>query len=242
MSYKTNPTYQLLAPYYNPTHGLELELGQNQGYRRNENGVVFLAIALFLADLAKQPLNLLEWGEEIDRLLTSMEVKKGLFNRGATEPLTNRRSISHDNLSAISALSYYYKTNHAKDVAKYGLNHFFIYNNNDELRLPMNPGNYSPWLALGGYNYFLQLLFLPIFIINLIITMSKPKEDTSGKQLAFIELYPLRNKFIWKTIYAIYLKWMVKKYQTNTPFLSLCSIYYRDISHPTRTIAEKVIL
>jgi hypothetical protein len=228
--------------YYNPVHGLELQPDVNKGNRQNEFGVVFLATLIYLCSgresLPFYKIDLLD-------LFDLLEEENGLFNRGAldnriaSETGIEKRTISHDNISAISSLSYFYNTRHARDIYIYGLKHFFSYNNLQKgFRLPMNGGNYSVWSRLGGSTIF-YLLFLPWYAINFFISNAKEPNQTSGKLLNFVELYPLKNDKVFGIFWRIYISKMKSMY--GEFFMEeLTKIYYQDENHPCRLASKGV--
>lgn len=227
--------------YINPRHGMELDssfviknvYGSGTEYRGNENGILFYA-EYIQCRREFEPAHYAHFNAIVDRL----EVVPGLFDRGAFESLTvdykERRSISHDNISAISSLT----VESAVDIYKYGKRHAFIYNNVKPLtRYPMNPGNYSIWAYNGGSN-IVWLLFLPFYLINLLITCCKAKENTSSKLIYFVELYALRHtNGAWKFMWQVYEFFMQRMYGYSWLF-QLTKIYFKDSNHPIRQEAE----
>jgi len=236
---------KLLDDYYNPVHGLELEPNKNTGDRNNENGILFLVEFMFLSEFRTDD----DVADKFNDVVKRLEVEKGLYDRGALDGMITsingvdlpKRTISHDNISAISAGSRLINdlTNGQEcffhhDIAEYGLKHFFVFNNNRKgFRAPMNPGNYSIWLALGQRALILQILFLPFYLINFFITNNKPANETSGKLLNFVELYPLRKKFFWSMMYKVYTSMMRRMYDKDY-MVKLTEIYFKDEKHPVR--------
>lgn len=233
--------------YYNPVHGLELEPDINTGDRNNENGIMFLALYIMLYQFRQ------EFDKEDNpfrlflEVITNIEVVPGLYDRGALDEAKDgdqRRTISHDNISSISGcsrllydMSKVLDFHQHRDIAEYGLRHGFVYNNRQVgLRAPMNPGNYSMWCALGNKALLIQLLFLPIYLINTIICLRKPAGETSGRLLTFLELYPLRKHWFWGKLYKRVLKSYVETYG-NQPLLRITEIYFKDANHPVRLAA-----
>lgn len=233
-----------LKRYYNPVHGLELEPDVNTGDRQNENGILFLVEAIIL-DQDTSDLKHQRDFDLFDEVMTNIEVEPGLYDRGSLDQQKQdetgipKRTISHDNLSSIASGSRLLGTDHAKDIATYGVKHGFIYNNRKSgFREPMNPGNYSMWCALADSYLPIQIAFFPIYLANTIICLSKPKEDTSGRLLTFIELYPLRKHWFWGRLYKRVIKSFQKTYGDN-PLFEIVKIYFRDGNHPVRLAAKE---
>lgn len=235
--------------YINYFHGFELEPDINlPNQRGNENGILFLVVYLHL----RHALGEFSASErnDFDIISKSLQVTPGLFDRGAGEsqtiPYTERRSVSHDNITAISAYSKLLNDNgfpspYAKDIANYGLKHFFTFNNvKPRFIFPINPSNWSILLYNGGYK-LTSLLFLPFYFINLFITCLKEPGNTSSKQLYFAELYPVKDKFVWKYFWLFYRSKMINMY--GEYWLSgIFNIYYRYENHPIRYLAGQLKL
>jgi hypothetical protein len=229
--------------WFNPTHGLELEPDINFGSRNNENGILFYCVYIILLK-ERRELSV----DEINRLVFLLEDLesydkngnriRGLYDRGARESLTipydKRRTISHDNITAISSLS----PDHAKDIYKYGLKHFFIYNNcKPRLRAPMNPSNWSIWSYNGGSKFF-WMLFAWIYVINMLISCNKSPKETSSKQLYFVELYNVKeSNLFWKLCWKYYKRKMTKQYGEFW-LHEIAKIYYQHPEHPNRILSE----
>ena len=102
----------------------------------------------------------------------------------------------------------------------------------------MNPGNYSVWLYNGGYE-FLAGMFLPVNLTNMLINFFKDKQQTSGRWLLFVELYPLRKTKMWNWIWKWYFNKMTKVYGWN--FLDgLAVIYFKNENHPIRQLTREL--
>ena len=164
----------------------------------SENGQIFEVTYLFLS------------GDEskithMNSQLVKSKVEDGLYNRNPTLI----KLMSHDNLLAITSFSKAYNTGHAKQIWKYLLCHLGTYDNTkgkstDITRfLPFNPANYFIFGLCA--DSILAYLFLPFFLINLIISCNQSKDQTSGKILDFISLFPQKNKnFLLRAIHAYY--------------------------------------
>ena len=231
----------MIEKYLNYDHGLELVEGNTESHRGNENGILYLAEYFILKQLSGQNLDARD-KEIFELIMDGLEVEKGLYDRGASDKLREspKRSISHDNISAIASISKMLGTSHASEIASYGLKHFGIYNNNKKgFSLPMNPGNYSIWLALANKSTILQILFLPFFLINFIITMSKEKQNTSSKLLYLVELFPLKEIQPYGLLYSLYLARLKKQYGEKY-LQEIFSIYFKDENHPNNVLARSL--
>lgn len=227
----------MLEEYLNLDHGLELTKGNTNGRRGNENGILYFAVFCTLQRI-KYGYVPQDYALEFKKIMKGLEVESGLYDRGKSDKLVEnpKRTISHDNISGIAALSVYYDTTHAREIANYGLEHFFVYNNNQKgFRAPMNPGNYSVWLALGDRLKILQYLFLPFFIINMILTLLKPKGETSSKILYLVELTALVTKCPesvgWRFL-SDRLHSRLRKQYGACYLQEIMAIYYKDVDHP----------
>lgn len=227
--------------WYNKTHGLELQPYKNTGYRQTtENGILYLAELVMLYDMLGilEPNDLLVFSNTVKNI--QVPDKEGLFCRGQDEWLESyktRRSISHDNITAISCGSKILGIkSYPEDIVKRGFLSLGTYNNIfPRLRPPMNPGNFSPWAALADYN-ILAYLFLPFFILGYLVMLTKPNNNTSGKKLYLLKLYALRDKFIFSLIYKHFTYIMKKRYGKN--FISEIYKIYYPIEHPLNYYAN----
>ena len=240
---------ELLHEYYDPSHGLELQVDEEPSKRQNENGILYLVETMFLLDMLRQSTaTIRSWFMHLSYALRSYKDQEhqihGLYDRGAREsldvPASERRTISHDNISAISAGSYWANSIVASQIYKYGIQHLFVYNNcKPRTRGPMNPGNYAIWSYMGG-SRLLWVLFIPFYLINFFLSMSKDREHTTARWLYFVELYPVRksNPF-WKWLWKLYVDDMQSMY--GTKFLhEIAKIYFRDPNHPVTLFASKI--
>ena len=234
---------EVIDKWYNPVHGMELEPSINMGARGNENGVVFWATYIFLANLLNKIPSLEIERERFRLLVSDLRHKgiKGLYNRGAGEdniPTDKKRTISHDNISAISSLGVILDCPEiCKEIWEYGKKHFFVFNNTGKkFMLPMNPANYAVWGFNAGSKFWWLTSWL--YVINLLITLSKPKQDTSSKLLHFIKIAPIahKNKF-WSALMHI---WNARINQQYGSLEALTTIYYKNPNHPNNVLAKEV--
>jgi hypothetical protein len=198
--------------YITTTYGLTGEYDPT-----SENGQLFLVDYIFLLGANDRILEAIFASDvlktQIDNSKTGIE---GLYHRNA---LLTTRTLSHDNLSAIFAWSYATGSNHRFEIWKYLVKHLGTYDNTQgtstafSRHLPFNPANFFAWGLCS--NSILAYLFFPIFLINLIISSNKPKNDVSGKILAFVEMYPLQKNLLVKLCYKYYTNKMTKMYGEN---------------------------
>jgi hypothetical protein len=188
----------------------------------SENGQLFLSEHLLLDP------NILYFNVWLKQLDSSY-VKEGLYNRN---PKLTERTMSHDNLSGIFSISYVYGTDHRFSIWNYLLKHFGTYDNTlgkskqFSRFLPFNISNFFIWGKCAESKIY--MLFLPFYIINLILTCNKPKEDTSSKLLYWIELLPHKNHFICKHLYKYFEKKMICQY--GIQYISaLQHIYFKGL-------------
>lgn len=195
-------------------HGMELEPIAEENRRYNENGILFYSELLILkyikgklthSDIAQFQIiveNITAYDKDANKI-------KGLYDRGAGESLSPKkdsiRLISHDNLTAISALSRLLEKeglSYHKDIAKHGLKWQMRYDNaypnkprwtylkqhngKKGTSLQLHPRDWFYWLSNGGYR--IAWVFFPIFFMANIVTCFTPYKETSGKWLMFVRL------------------------------------------------------
>lgn len=210
--HRFNMTNEELNKWISDYHGMELTPIAEVGERHNENGVLFFAEYLILKFIKGQLVN-----SDIARFQTIVENitaysspssrVKGLYDRGAGESLWDNKSsirkISHDNITAISAISRLFESEglaYHKDIAIHGVKWQMRYDN----RYPKSPEwifkkyndqydtsfQYHPrdWFFWLHSYYKIAWLFFPFFFIANVVTCLTPKEETSGKWLMFVRL------------------------------------------------------
>jgi hypothetical protein len=198
--------------YFSNVYGLTGETDPT-----SENGQLFLVEYLFLInDLYPDDPDLeqVSLSNVMKEQLYASKVESGLYHRN---PVLVNKTMSHDNLLAITSFSKVYGTFHAEEIWSYLVRHFGVYDNTKgrskefEKILPFNPGNYFIFGLCA--DSLLAYLFLPIFTINLIISCNQSKEKVSGKLLDYVSFFPHRNRnFILKALYAYYVKKMTAMY------------------------------
>ena len=188
----------------------------------SENGQLFLAhYSLVLDSLYPKKIDQIEYISErvkadvtLIRQLDNSCVETGLYHRNID--LSDKRIMSHDNMSGIMAWSFLRSTGHRFSIWNYLVKHLGTYDNSQGKSkqlsrfLPFNPSNFFVWGLCAESK--LAYLFLPFYIPSLILACNRPKEDTSGKILAWIELSVLQDNFICRHLFKYYEKKMKKQY------------------------------
>ena len=178
-----------------------------------ENGQLFLAELILLKKL-RQVEGADRLGSIMKMQLFNSKVSSGLYHRNPD--LIDRRVMSHDNLTGIFAFSYSEKTEHRFEIWKYLVKHLGTYDNTrgktKQLSrfLPFNPSNFFVWGLCAESKIY--LLFLPFFFFSMMLSCRRPKEDTSGKILLWTKLYPLKDHWLCKYLFAYYEKKMINMY------------------------------
>lgn len=238
-------------------HGMELDPIARPDWRGNENGILFLVYYFYLKDILgtltdediktyqQIVINLRTYDENSNQI-------RGLFDRGAKESLNpdkeSIRTISHDNLSAISLFSKMLEHSglaYHKEIADYGREHFWRFDNvyPDKPRWSriQHPRDIVFWSYIDGKiwsNFFMWFVILNCFIS----CFSKEKDSqgryvTSGRLLTFLRLYPYKNK-LWGR-----LTWKICTYAVNKRFqngwLEVFNIYFGNPEHPINLLAKE---
>lgn len=242
--------------WINDSHGLELYIDQTTGERGNENGILFLAEFFFMKDilgtLTQEDIDLFSHiCEKLQSYKPDGTQLRGIFDRGAGESLQfayqNRsdelRTISHDNLTAISAFSQKYDLRYARDIAKYGLKHLMIYNNRYPgtyklCNIQYHPRDWFFWMWNAGFK-MLALPWFPIFFLANVITCFTPKDETSGKMLMFTRTQS-NSPLFWITKKVCY---GIMRLRYGKDWLhKISKIYFHQPDHPIPILAEKIHL
>jgi hypothetical protein len=149
---------------------------------------------------------------------------RGLYNRRSIEPLPVR-SVSKDEILGFMTASHLLNTEHKNKIWKHLITHGGGYNNSGRLLdyLPFNPGNFYNWGQLVGSK--LSYLFLPIFVINLMIACNKKPQETSSKLLYDLIFRTIPKTFINKILFKYYDKKMKSQYGDKYLYEMYC-IYF----------------
>lgn len=150
--------------------------------------------------------------------------ERGLYNRRSIEP-NPVRSVSKDEILGWLVASKILDTEHGVNIWEHLLAHFGSYNNTGRILdyLPFNPGNYYAWGQIVGSK--LSLLFLPFFVVNLIICCNQEPKNTSSKIMYWLEFKNMPDSFINKQLSKYYERKMKAQYGENY-LLGLYNIYF----------------
>lgn len=249
-------------------HGMELQPVAEDDRRHNENGILFLTEYLFFKDINGE----LTHGDKflhaliVDKLRTYSEVGRfeGLFDRGAGESLNQDkdsiRTISHDNITAISCFNYLFADNkdRCEKIRKHGVSNFWRFDNaypsNPRWSRIMHPRDIVFWSYLGGSFISKFFIWYPILecmyscfkkneytisrtqqLWKLLTTLKWEKREfkyihTSGKCLSFIRLYALKDKFIGKIGWKV-CSFLVKR-SFEDGWRGVFNYYFKNQDHP----------
>lgn len=174
----------------------------------SENGQLFLTQLIMLDNTNALVCNQIM----LDQLLAS-KVERGLYHRN---PDLTARTMSHDNLTAIFTYSYLNNTSHRFEIWNYLLKHLGTYDNTKNKStqlsrfLPFNPANFFIWGLCAKSNIY--LLFLPFYVLSLILSCNTDRNETSGKILNWIKLKPHKDHWIVKHLFRYYEQKMYDQY------------------------------
>lgn len=188
--------------WINLYHGMDIHLKEKSGNRDNENGILFL-VEYYILKVLLNCFNETD-AKTFETIVYSLQTKSqkdlsipGLYDRGANEsqtiPRDQLRTISHDNLTAISVMSRYLRLPFAKEIAQHGLRNLMRYDNvcphQPRWRRLQHPRDWYFWLTNGGYGWF-AWIFYPFFFLNNLLTCFKPHlgHKVSGRLLMFTRL------------------------------------------------------
>lgn len=88
------------------------------------------------------------------------------------------------------------------------------------------------FLLLCKYPIFNLALLPRLFVsASMVISCMRKREDTSGKQLAYIRYRGLNMKWTW---------WLCTHLLTNSSWAEVFQIYYPESDHPINVLARKV--
>lgn len=178
----------------------------------------------FLAALAAHTPNAIVFSAFCSKMRLS-KLPSGMYARSAKHL---QRSVSHDEISGMMAASQIFNTSHRFEIWKHLMSHFGAYpaiviNKTDYL--PFNPANYYAW---GQYaNSKLSYLFLPFYIINLILSSNKSPSETSSKLIYNLELTTLPKNMVNKALFRYFEKKMKAQYGDKY-LLAMRKIYFNQ--------------
>ena len=127
-----------------------------------------------------------------------------------------KRSVSHDEISGMIASSYVYQTLHHRIIweqlkENWGAYPAVVVNWTD--KLPYNPANYYAWGSYAGSKW--SKMFFPFYLVNMYITMNKPKGEVSSKLIYNLELNKMPITRLNTFLKNLYEKKMIEMYGAN---------------------------
>lgn len=162
----------------------------------SENSGLFFAYYLILKVILNK-----EISKEDSRIFFSkMEnarVENGLYLRSAHH---KTRTVSHDEQTGFLVSSKILKTNHGDEIMSYLESHFGNYPATGSSKF-YQPSNYYAWGLLTGRRW--TGIFFPLYLTSMMISIGKPKQQTSSKLIYLAELYLIKDealftKMLWK--------------------------------------------
>lgn len=134
----------------------------------------------------------------------------GLYKRSQHH---TKRSVSHDEITGMMASSKIAGTIHRNIIwnqlkANLGAYPAVIEKWYDYL--PYNPANYYAWGDYAGSKA--SKIFLPLYAINMLISINKEPKNTSSKLIYFLELDTMSDSSINKLLKSYYDKTMTRQY------------------------------
>lgn len=197
--------------YFNPVLGLVTEYDPT-----SENGGLFLAQFIVHKPDARSMILFLE-------KMSRARLKNGMYMRSEHH---TKRSVSHDEITGMMASSYMLNTIHVGIIWRQLKENFGAYPSIVEDYsdyLPYNLANYYCWGEYAGSKF--SKLFLPFYIISMLLTCNKEKQDTSGKLVYWLELNSMPKTKLNLFLKSIFDKKMTKMYGSNF-LMELRKIYF----------------
>jgi hypothetical protein len=190
--------------YFKPGYGLVTKQDPN-----SENCNLFYSELVTLKKPISDVDSFLLHNMFTNNMILKYNCKRDVFNRRSGN---DTRSVSQDEISGWVHSSYLLNTEHKKIIWNHLISHFGSYNNTGKLMdyLPFNPANYYSWGILC--DSWLAYLFLPFYVINLIIALSKEANNTSTKILYWLDMVNMPQTFINKILKKFYVYRMKKQY------------------------------
>lgn len=200
-----------------------------------ENGGLFFAHYLVL----KKALGLKITAEDFIVFTTKMlkaKTSDGLYKRSEHHTV---RTVSHDEISGMLVSSNILKTQHTEEIMSKlesgfgnypatGVNKFY------------NPADFYAWATLAKRWY--APLFAPFYVLNLLITSNKKKQDTSGKLIYMDELFLMKDLSLLSKLLHKYFVWRMKKMYGQFWVKELFSIYFstEDADFPLLELSQQI--
>lgn len=168
--------------------------------------------------------------EDRDFFIQNMELKVnqfGLYNRRSIEgnPV---RSVSQDEILGWMISSDLLVTSHGADIWSHLIRHLGSYNNTGRWLdyLTFNPGNFYSWGQIVGSP--LSYIFLPIYVINLLIAISKEPANTSSKIMLWMELETMPKTKINSILSSVFEHRMIAQYGADFVSVLLHKYHNRE--------------
>ncbi|HLD91654.1 MAG TPA: hypothetical protein VI911_11705 [Patescibacteria group bacterium] len=193
---------------------------------------------------------------------------KGLYDRGAYESLnpdkTNIRTISHDNINSIACFSKILNTPYHKEIYDHGKDNWWrfdnVYPEKPRWSRLMHPRDIIFWSYLA--NKFLSKFFIWEPMIECLLTCyfkydSRPQLHeriwyfitskeytkitgiaTSGKLLAFVRLYTVKNTWFGKLTWKLCTKFINRDFEEG--WFGVISFYFKNPDHPINLLAKEI--
>lgn len=237
------------------SHGLSLYPGPRP-YRDNENGVLFYLEYILLKEAKGEDItgDIAEFKYIVEQIRTYTADGHrvyGLYDRGAKESQRpdkkTIRTISHDNLTAISAFDARYGDgSEAANIAIHGFKNQLRYDNvypeSPRWITIQWPTDLFFW-SLSSNKWYLKLItypILPFFLIRSYFSNVGPWEDCSGRLLNFVRFASHRDKsLLGKILWKIHVKMMVDKYGDNW-IHEIMKVYFKEPTHPLHNLSDNV--
>lgn len=199
--------------YFSPIFGLVTSVDQG-----TENG------GLFLAEYAVT--NRSEFIKQLYiQKMEAARLPSGLYRRSANH---NARSVSHDEITGMMAVSYIFNLNYHKEIWDQMVSHNGSYPAVIEDKLDYvayNIGNYYPWCE---YQHRSDCAgYLPFYLANMALSLSKDKQETSSKLIYWLELYTIRDSWINRSLKQTFESKMKEQYGDDW-LMSMRRIYFNS--------------
>lgn len=212
---------------------------------RSENGILWsLEFFLLISTIGVESRY---WAmTEFFELTRQLKIGEGLyiqtpFDLKSTDGGSGLEPVSHDNLTAIIAGSYFF--NHpqvARQVWKYLKSKLFTYNSETkkiDFKRIMHPRDIIYYGAMAG-NRMCKLL-LPLVGLTNIWSCLRGKNKTSGKLLAYVRNICYRDSTVMKITHKICTFIINRKYGKEG-WHGAFKIYFSKPGHPTAEISKKL--
>lgn len=193
-----------------------------------ENGGVF-----FLYYLILKKMNGIGFTDQ-DRVIFNKKmdnayVSPGLYLRSKHH---TERTVSHDEITGMLFSSFLLETSHAESISEVLAHNYGNYPATGTTKF-YNPADFYAWYTVT--NRQLSVLFGWIYMINLLISSNKGKQDTSSKLIYLSELYILKDISWFSGLLWKYFSWKMKKMYGDNYVRELFYTYFgrtEEFDHP----------